>query len=219
MAIDLTERYHTREFQAEFSHSGRRIDWTVDRATEPVLALFIHHSAGYYPGVELDKNATEEEEIAQLDALAADHRHRFGIGPGYYYAGFLSGRLYAIGKYGTHRAHIKGRNPETQNWWNREALAIVAFGNYQTDDVPLRLWNAIAEGIEEVRGIVGERLPLHGHREQQAGTSCPGDNLMRWVQTWRDLGKPPDPTEAAIDEIKVAQGALGRALELLEAEG
>lgn len=221
MAIDLTDRYHTPEFQAEFSHSGRRIDWTIDRDEEPVRALMIHHTTGFYLGVELDEHSTQEEEVAELDEMARDHRERFGIGPGYYYAGFPSRRLYAIGKYGTHRAHVKGVNPETQNLWNRESLAIVAFGNFQTSPVSPGIRGAIQLGIHEVRQIVGDDVALYGHREVPGNptqTSCPGDRLMPFVEAWRALGPPPTPTEQAIQEVKEARAHLGKALELWEAD-
>ncbi len=221
MAIDLTGRYHLPRYQRKFNRRGQRIDWTVDRSSEPVLALMIHHTTGYYLGVTLDENATRAQEVAQIDAMADDHRNRFGIGPGYHYAAFESGRLYAIGKYGTHRAHVKGINPATQNLWNRESLAIVGFGNFQRDQVLPRLWAAITEGIREVNKFVGEDLTLYGHREVPGNptqTSCPGDYLMAKVDAWRAPPFEPEPDpdiDVARREIQAAQRALARALELL----
>lgn len=200
MAIDLTDRYHNLTYQR------REIDWSVDRELEPVRALAIHHTAGFYLGVTLTEQSTQEEEIAQIDALAQDHFTRFGIGPGYYYIAFPSGRLYAVGKYGTHRAHVKGRNPETNNWWNREALAIVAFGDYQADPVPPKLWSAIVEGIEEVRGYTSADLAVYGHREVPGNSKpsqCPGDNLLVKVHAYLN------PPNARVKEL------LREALDLL----
>ena len=183
MAIDLTDRYHTSEYQRAST------DWSINRIDEPVRALVIHHTAGFYLGKTLTEHSTQEEEIAQIDALAQDHAHRFGIGPGYYYAAFPSGRLYAIGKYGTHRAHTLYRNPETNNWWNRESLAIVAFGDYQANPASPKLWNAITEGIEEIRGYTSPTLEIYGHREvpgNEKPSQCPGDNLMGRLDSFTD---------------------------------
>jgi hypothetical protein len=167
----------------------------------------IHHTAGWYLGVTLDENATESEELAQMDAVAFDHASRFEIGPGYYYFAFPSGRLYAVGKYGTHRAHTKGKNPETANWWNRESLAICAFGDYQSNFVTWGLMNAIHEGIDEITGYAGE-LPLFGHREvpgNPTSTRCPGDNLMLAIT----VPTPPDPNVRVRELLKEALGLLG----------
>ncbi len=210
MTIDLTDRYNKPEYMLP------RTDWTVDRVLEPVRALVIHHIAGWY-GPVLGFEATEAEEIVQLDLLAADHHARFGIGPGYYYAAFPSARLYAIGKYGTHRAHVLGHNPETANWWNREAMAIVAFGDYQANSVPGGLWAAIVEGIQEIRGYTDADLMLYGHREVPSDdpgtTSCPGDNLMACLGEFRH---PPVSSPTALDELYVARDKIDNAIELLK---
>lgn len=195
MTIDLTDRYHTSEYQ----RAGT--DWGVDRTDEPVRMLVIHHTAGFYLGTILTERSTQEEEIAQIDALAQDHAHRFGIGPGYYYVVCPSGRLYAVGKYGTHRAHTKGRNPETNNWWNRESLAIVAFGDYQANPVPPKLWSAIVEGIEEIRSYTTPTIEIYGHREVPGNPSisqCPGDNLMARVESY------VNPTERVRELLREA---------------
>jgi hypothetical protein len=198
MIIDFTNRYHTARYQRA------NTDWAVDRTDEPVQALVIHHTAGFY-GPTLDEAATQAEETSQLDALAQDHANRFGIGPGYYYAAFPSGRLYAIGKYGTHRAHTRYKNPQTANWWNRESLAIVAFGDYQAHPVPSKLWAAIEEGIADVRSYTRDDLPIYGHREvpgNESSSQCPGDNLIALMYP------KADPIEQAREHLR-------RALELL----
>ncbi len=200
MTIDLTDRYHTSEYQRAST------DWSVDRTDEPVRALVIHHTAGFYLGLTLTESSSGLAEVAQIDALAQDHAHRFGIGPGYHYAAFPSGRLYAIGKYGTHRAHTKGRNPETNNWWNREALAIVAFGDYQANPASSKLWTAITKGIEEIRGYTTPTLTITGHREVPGNPSisqCPGDNLM--VR----LDNSTNPTERVRELLREALELLG----------
>jgi hypothetical protein len=210
VTIDLTDRYNTSEYMAQFDRRGNRIDWTIDREEEPVLALMIHHTAGWYLGVTLDENSTEEQERAQIDEVAIDHFIRFDIGPGYHYFAFPSGRLYAVGKYGTHRAHTKGKNPETQNWWNRESMAICAFGDYQSNFVSVKLMRAIHDGIDEITAYAGE-LPLFGHREvpgNPTATQCPGDNLMLAIGA-TPPPSPPDPNVRVRELLKEALGLLG----------
>ena len=222
MAIDLTDRYNVRVYMREFNRRGERINWTVDRGQEPVVALIIHHTAGFYLGATLDENSTEAKELAQIDAVARDHRERFGIGPGYHYFAFPSNRLYAVGKYGTHRAHTKGINPETGNWWNREALAICAFGDLQANPVAPGLRAAVLRGIEEVRGYTEADLTLWGHREVPGNptrTTCPGDNLMVIVERVRNPMSPVDEARQTLQEVHRLAGEAhrlsGEALELL----
>lgn len=207
MTIDLTSRYNIGRYM-----QGGPSAWALDRAAEPVRALMIHHTAGFY-GQTLGIGATQAEEIEQLDALAADHAARFKIGPGYYYAAFPSGRLYAIGKYGTHRAHVKGRNPQTNNWWNRESLAIVAFGGYETNQMSGPLKAAIGAGITEIMGYVDD-VPIYPHGETPGNptqTSCPGKYVKAFLR-----GELPPANDEVIADLKQAQAALERALRRLE---
>ena len=125
MAIDLTERYFATEFMR-----GGVARWKLDRNAWPVRAIVLHHAAGWY-GSPLGPDASRREEEERIHSLARDHRARFGIGPGYHYAAFPSGRLYAVGKAGTHRAHTKGRNPETGERWNVDAIGVCALGDYE----------------------------------------------------------------------------------------
>lgn len=181
-AIDRTDRYFDGRYMA-----GDPAAWTLERAAFPVRALMLHHSAGFY-GSPLDGAASTADEEAQLDALAADHRARFGIGPGYHYVAFPSGRLYAVGKWGTHRAHTKGRNPESGNYWNRDAIGVCAMGDYDVETPPRLLLDALREAAAEVRRIAGGRVPVLGHglapTVDGAGgafaqeTACPGRNLL-----------------------------------------
>ena len=144
--IDLTERYDRERYLA----GGRRA-WTLDRSAKPVRAIVVHHSAGFY-GPRLGLAATGDEELVQLDALAADHHARFGVGPGYHYVAFPSGRLYAVGKAGTHRAHTKGRNPASGERWNVEAIGVCAMGDYEAGEPSAPLLAALTEAVGEIRG-------------------------------------------------------------------
>jgi hypothetical protein len=129
---------------------------------------------------------------------------------------FPSGRLYAVGKYGTHRAHTKGRNPATGNWWNREALAICAMGNYETDVVPEGLMAALREGIAEVRGYTSDAIPIYAHGEVPGNPSvsqCPGVNLKTWL-AWFLAGEASQPAPPVVDE---ARRQVYRAIDALDA--
>ncbi|HEX9704441.1 MAG TPA: N-acetylmuramoyl-L-alanine amidase [Gemmatimonadales bacterium] len=209
MTIDRTARYHVPRYQRDGT------DWTVDRAGEPVKALVLHHSAGWY-GPKLTASASQNAETAQIDSLALDHRHRFGIGPGYYYVAFPSGRLYAVGKYGTQRAHTKGKNPATGNWWNRESLAICAMGNYETDVVPEGLMAALREGIAEVRGYTSATIPIYAHGEVPGNPSvsqCPGRHLKACLSAFL-ANEASQPAPPAVDE---ARRQVYRAIDALDA--
>ena len=127
MAIDLTDRYFATEFMR-----GGVARWKLDRDAWPCRAIVLHHAAGWY-GPPLGADASRRDEEQRIDSLARDHHARFGIGPGYHYVAFPSGRLYAVGKAGTQRAHTKGRNPETGERWNIEAIGVCALGDYERD--------------------------------------------------------------------------------------
>jgi hypothetical protein len=89
---DLTERYEEPQY-----YEGDIARWTLERVDQPVRAIVVHHTAGWY-GRALTAAAMSQREIEQIDALARDHRTRFRIGPGYHYLVFPSGRVYAAGR-------------------------------------------------------------------------------------------------------------------------
>ena len=190
---DLTDKY----FDSQYMHPNPS-DWVIDRDDFPVLSAAIHHTAGFY-GTHLSTVAQEGEEIDQLDSMALDHTARFGIGPAYHYAIMPSGRAYAIGKWGTHRAHTAGRNPETLDYWNNEVIGIVLFGDF-TAYPPTRAQRfGTLEVVEEVKRISGlESLTIRGHREHASiptqrfphgaqTTTCPGPFAIPWVWDMQEL--------------------------------
>ena len=202
MAIDLTDRYFTPEFMP-----GGTARWTLDRGARPYRAIVLHHAAGWY-GAPTGANARQSTEERRIEAMAEDQRSRseVGLGPAYNYVAFPSGRLYAVGKVGTHRAHTKGRNPATGERWNVEGIAICAMGDYDTagkDEPSPGLREAIEEAVAEIRGFVFSvaGAPVHGHgtiptvnsagdRFPQA-TACPGRRLIPLVAELN--GAPPTP--------------------------
>jgi hypothetical protein len=73
---------------------------------------------------------------------------------------------------------------------------------------------AIGAGITEVDELVGD-VPVCPHGEtpgNQSVSSCPGRHIKAWLK-----GQDPDATAEVRAEIEIAREALGRALELLEA--
>ena len=219
MAIDLTERYFATEFMR-----GGMARWKLDREAWPVRAIVLHHAAGWY-GPPLGPDASRREEEERVHSLARDHHERFGIGPGYHYVAFPSRRLYAVGKAGTHRAHTKGRNPETGRYWNVDAIGVCALGDYERagrDEPAAGLREAIAEAVEEIRGfrfsVPG--APVFGHGMTPTvntsgdplpqATSCPGRRLIPLLAT---LNRPAPPdVSAELAAIRDAAEAIERKL-------
>ena len=219
MAIDLTDRYFATEFMR-----GGMARWRLDRDTWPVRAIVLHHAAGWY-GPPLDAGASRIEEEERIRSLARDHHARFGIGPGYHYVAFPSGRLYAVGKAGTHRAHTKGRNPETGTRWNIEAIGVCALGDYERkgrDDPTSSLREAIEAVVDEIRGFrfTLAAVPIFGHGTVPTvnssgapfpqATSCPGRRLTPLLAT---LNRPAPPdVSAELAAIRAAAEAIERKL-------
>ncbi len=219
MAIDLTDRYFATEFMR-----GGMTRWKLDREAWPVRAIVLHHAAGWY-GPPLGPEASRREEEQRIHSLARDHHTRFGVGPGYHYVAFPSGRLYAVGKAGTHRAHTKGRNPESGVRWNIDAIGVCALGDYEgagRDEPTTGLREAIEEAVEEIRGFRFSvpRAPVFGHGMTPSAnasgdplpqaTSCPGRRLIPLLAT---LNRPASPdVSAELAAIRAAAGAIERKL-------
>jgi hypothetical protein len=206
MIRDFTDRYHIGKFQQT------DVDWRLNRNIDPVEAIIIHHTAGWYGGLGAGQMTPRLEEI-QLDALAADHRNRFGIGPGYHYAVFPSGNVYAIGKSGTHRAHTKGRNPEGHGLWNRRGIGIVAFGNYEENRPTSAMIKGIREAVNDVkRWSKNLELPIYWHRDVPTvsrngtvytqSTACPGQFLIEALIAAQGQAPEPEPVIAWIENVR-----------------
>jgi hypothetical protein len=187
--IDATARYHTAQYMA-----GGPAAWSLAAAPH-VVAIILHHWAGWY-GSRLTAAASPWDELQQLDALAAHHRQAWGIGPGYNVVVFPSGRVWAVGKHGTHRAHTKGRHPESRENWNVVGRGVVVAGNYEVEPVTHQLELGIRKAISEVRSwpgvVAGAVVHEHGLTPTvnsagvmfSQGTLCPG----RHIATWRAEG-------------------------------
>ena len=181
MTTDLTDRYYTDRYMPR-----GRAEGTLDREAEPFTHIMIHHVAGYY-GSPLGVEATREQEIEQIDRMAADHAGRDEpgdrwVGPGYNECIFQSGRRYAVGKAGTVRRHFG------QGSLNRRAYAIVVFGNYQSDQPSEAMLAAIEDAVAEVRTwthIVSPTVLVLGHRDGWNQTDCPGKNVYRHMARFK----------------------------------
>jgi hypothetical protein len=221
--VDLTDRY----YQDAFMRGGKQA-WALDRSADPVSAVIVHHTGGetgYYGQFFND----EDGEVDQLDRMARHHAEAWGIGPGYHYALFpFSGRLYAIGKYGTRRAHTKGRQPGTRAKWNRRSLGIVVFGNFEARsqfsgaEGAMRqqtIVDGMGRALEEIRGYAGAfEVGVHGlvPTVNSVGvpygqeTACPGRYLRDiligerlWQPDADNLWSPP-PTPPLVDAARAA---------------
>ena len=220
MAIDLTDRYFATEFMR-----GGAARWKLDRDAWPCRAIVLHHAAGWY-GSPLGADASRQDEERRIHSLARDHHSRFGVGPGYHYVAFPSGRLYAVGKPETQRAHTKGRNPETGVRWNVDAIGVCALGDYERagrDEPSPGLREAIEQAVEEIRGsrhtLPG--APVFGHgaiptanasgAPLPQATACPGRRLIPLLAA---LNRPAPPDLAAeLAAIRTAADAIERKLQ------
>ncbi|MDA0271501.1 MAG: N-acetylmuramoyl-L-alanine amidase [Chloroflexi bacterium] len=221
--IDLTDRYHQSAYMA-----GGAPAWTLDRARQPVRAVILHHTAGWY-GAPPGASATVAAERIHIDALARDHRTRFGIGPGYHYLAFPSGRLYAVGKWGTHRAHTTGRHPATGERWNVQAVGVCAFGDYERDQPPPRLLDALRSAFAECTRIAGRPLPVIAHGVVPSvdasgvpfaqATACPGARLREALEVTRPAVTSTSPVVEAREALRRARSEIERAAALLDALG
>jgi len=181
--VDATTYFDAPEFK------DPKVNWSI--AKPRVLACILHHAAGWY-GPRLTENATPTAEFAFVLALARDHRERFGIGPGYNYIAFPSGRAWAVGRHGTHRAHTKGRDPATLENWNVVGRSVCAAGDLSAEPMTNGLARAITAAVADIGRLPGAvaGMPVYEHgliptvnsagvRYSQA-TDCPGRNLSAW---------------------------------------
>ncbi len=237
--IDLTDRYFDERWMKEGPAA-----WVLKRATEPIEGIVWHHAAGWYgPDLSLPvwsrvgEEEVRQEEVSQLDKMAQDHRVRFDIGPGYHYCSFPSDRVYAIGKMGTHRAHVLGKikveDPGMFAWANRRLIGILAMGHWHEGELPDGTRRGMEAATREVFSFAGEQ-PVYGHRgvdvyhengdpwPEHHNRICPGDQLEHARMTFlakqaasggddeQDVGRPM-PIANALGLIDDAGSAMTQA--------
>jgi len=219
MSHDLTDRFHT----SEFMRNGPQA-WAMNRQAVPFQQIIIHHTTeanGWAYGVNLNNTLSQAQEELAILALARDHFNRFGIGPGYNFLVFPSGRMYAVGKAGTQRRHTSNSHGRTDGrTWNYDSVAICAFGDYNTRTPTQAMLTAIKEEIESIKGwsITAPNPRLMTHREANPSTACPGNNLQAFVETLRNPTKPPIDTAGALAKLELAQVHLDAAKRILKGE-
>ncbi len=209
--IDVTERYNTDQYMR-----GGPAAWAIEEPMPEVTGIMVHHWAGWF-GPVLNSYASPELELQRLDALADFHSTAWGIGPGYNLVAFPSGRLWAVGKHGTHRAHTKGRRPLSappdgpRMKWNYVGRAVVAAGNWQDEEPPQLLVDALRDGVQEIRSWPGvsPTANVYAHRNVPTvsmngtllnqATLCPGEKLLPHMNIIAGVGgRTP---EAGIPEV------------------
>ena len=225
--IDVTDRYNTEGYMRKGPKA-----WRIAPPMPEVTGIMIHHWAGWL-GTTLDDTTPAEVELRRLDLLADFHSTTWGVGPGYNLVAFPSGRLWAVGKHGTHRAHTKGRRPAdgietiTREHWNVVGRAVAAAGNWQNETPPAKLVEAMRRGVEEIRSWLGvsPTAEVYPHRDvptvNSAGVSfdqvtlCPGDKMMPFLGTiaGRDDAPSTDQYAALARELGVMLDEQSLALE------
>jgi hypothetical protein len=216
MIIDLSDRFHTPEFIDSIPAR------TVNRTTRPFQNIILHHttavmSASGIPmayGIRTDGGATtrQQEENAIL-GLARDHRARFGIGPGYYYVGFHSGRFYAVGKVGTERRHTSNTDGRIDGrTWNYDSMAVCLFGNFNAAQPSEAMKQGLTQVIAQIMSwpFTAQDVRIMGHRDANPRTECPGDNAMRLIL-------PPPADHAKHETIRAHVTEIRTRLDAIEA--
>jgi len=182
--LDMTDRYFSSTYM-----KPRPQDWKIDRSgVGHIEFIVVHHSAGWY-GNALTDSSSEGAQIEMIDALAADHADRFGIGPGYHYI-IASTQAFAVGKWGTHRAHTAGTHEISQVKYNHNSIGICVLGNADREPITLKQRQLLRHTVDEIIRISGELyLPVIGHNEANVikserfpngrqTTTCPGKYLL-----------------------------------------
>jgi hypothetical protein len=201
--IDLTDRFNNTLYMKGGVHIWVRSVYDVEH-------IIVHHTAGFY-GEALTVFSSPSQEERQIHLMAEDHHARFGIGPGYHYVVVPSGRKYAVGKAGTHRAHTKGRYDHidslTRPRWNDTAIGVVLFGDFMTRGPTPQAVESLHDVVEEIRKWAKKPLMsvrFHGtvptvNRDgdpYSQGTNCPGTFLTSMLAS---MNFEVDPAVPVID--------------------
>ena len=142
------------------------------RSLDGLIGIAVHHT------VSPNKAWTLAEEEAHIRAIDADHsssQKPWG-GIGYSALIFPSGNIYTMGPLTQKRAGVTHRNAE---------LASFAFvGNFTSERPTLEALDAGYELIDEWWQVLGQEMPVKGHRDwatADAPTACPGDTWREWI--------------------------------------
>ena len=195
--IDLTERYNVEQYM-----TGGPAAWQIQSPMPSVVARIVHHWAGEF--ISGDEH-THEDALAEIDACARFHRAGWGIGPGYNVIVAETG-VYAVGKHGTHRAHTKGRNPNSGAPWNVVGRSVALIGNFETETLTPTLKLNLPKALAELQSWPNTiaNAPIYPHGEiptvnsagvaLSQGTLCPGRNVKAWLAGGGPSQPAPVPT-------------------------
>jgi hypothetical protein len=154
----------------------------MDKNVGGYSRITVHHSADAHP-VELDGSAARTYEAArdiQRAHMNGKETHYGDIG--YHFLIDPSGRVLEGRKLMWQGAHAKGDN-------NVRNVGICLIGNFDEDKPTQDALNALKSLLEDLRKTYDiDRQMVYGHRDLR-GTRCPGENLARWLTSYR--GGPP----------------------------
>lgn len=125
----------------------------------------IHHTVT----MMLSPNATQQDEINQIQAIDAYHVDQGFGGFGYHTITFPSGRSYLTGTWNRARAHVMYRN--------HELVGSVAAGTFTNDLAPPAIVEGLRECVIAARVIFRREMPVRGHgtwADPRSPSSCPG---------------------------------------------
>lgn len=165
--------------------------------------LWLHHSITNPPGPD----ATLEEDCEHVRAFEAIGEARFGCGISYTWVVLPSGRVFQGHDVDRQGTHTYGRNNRSR--------AICLAGNYEVDELPTRMSNAVALLLREL----GTTLD-GGHRDVYP-TACPGEHAYDEIPSMNTLATSGEPIEnggsgggGAPEELIDLSGFNGYALEV-----
>lgn len=154
----------------------------MDKNVDGYTRITVHHSADANP-VDLDGSAARTYEAArdiQRAHMNGKETHYGDIG--YHFLIDPSGRVLEGRKLVWQGAHAKGDN-------NVRNVGVCLIGNFDEDKPTQAALNSLRTLLEDLRRTYDiDRQMVYGHRDLR-GTRCPGENLARWLTTYR--GGPP----------------------------
>lgn len=164
--------------------------------------LWLHHSVTNPPGPD----ATLEQDCAHMREFEAIGHNRYGCGISYTWVVMPSGRVFQGHDVDRQGTHTYGRNNRSR--------AICLAGNYQVNELPQRMHNAVARLLRELGATLDG-----GHRNVFA-TACPGDHAYERIPSINQLassGAPIDPEDDMFsDGDRITIQAIWSVLEALK---
>lgn len=139
--------------------------------------LWLHHSTTNPPGPD----ATLDEDCQHMRDFEAIGESRFGCGISYTWVVMPSGRVFQGHDVDRQGTHTYGRN-------NR-ARAICLAGDFEADELPRRMLNAVVKLLRELG------LQLDGGHRDVFATACPGEHAYAKIPEMNRLAATNDALE------------------------